>query len=186
MIISYVYIYIYIYSHRIHPKSAENTLAQWPALTMHKTYKNYVLNLVKIMNPKSSKIYGKATCRRFWLVKAHHFSHHYGCSSGHRVRNASVAPWSAMGHLTPKLWRNNMHKIEKSSWSPIKTCRERARRQKVLGPLLVVEKCWKYLSSNLKNTNYWINLNHTSLTQVVLYPSQHIAGRLFTAPFGHT
>lgn len=52
----YIYLYvcdymiishIYIYPHRIHPKSAENTLAQWPALTMHK---NIFLKNVKTMS----------------------------------------------------------------------------------------------------------------------------------------
>jgi hypothetical protein len=126
------------------------------------------------MNPKSSKIYGKAACRRFWLVKAHHYRFSSlrlfkrpSCSQ--RISSALVG----YGTPDPQIVKKQHAQNREIQLVTNQDLPRKGQATESLGPST---GGWKYLSSNLKNTNYWIILHW--MTQVVLYPSQHIAGRL--------
>lgn len=116
------------------------------------------------MNPKSSKIYGKATCSCFWLVKAHHY-----CFSSLRLfkrPSCSQRISSALvgyGTPDPQIVKKQHAQNREIQLVTNQDVPRKGQATESLGPST---GGWKYLSSNLKNTNYWIILHW--MTQVVL------------------
>ena len=116
------------------------------------------------MNPKSSKIYGKATCRRFWLVKAHHYRFSLRLFKRPSCSQCISSALVGYGTPDPQIVKKQHAQNREIQLVTNQDLPRKGQATESLGPST---GGWKYLSSNLKNTNYWINLPHW-MTQVVL------------------
>ena len=115
------------------------------------------------MNPKSSKIYGKATCRRFWLVKAHHYRFSLRLFKRPSCSQCISSALVGYGTPDPQIVKKQHAQNREIQLVTNQDLPRKGQATESLGPST---GGWKYLSSNLKNTNYWI-IPHW-MTQVVL------------------